>query len=609
MIGQFGKNMLSILKTAYRLDRTSLIFTVGEGLVRAVTPFIAILISAYVADGLVKQWEYATMMTASLLGLSLVFLLKVAESYIRKIREVHVEICVRKFNMEISSKTLLMDYELLESPKVTDIRARMRNDDNWGAGFYSLFWQLSDLLDCLFRLTTAVILVVPLLGTAAFTGNRTSWLLLGGLFAVSLAAALFNMVCADRKLFAIMNENATKKTYLGYFSYLDRSYCTSKDVRIYNVGSLIWRYMQSDEEWHKSWKRRFSGTSASGGLVTGLASGMVEGGAYLLVGLQAVAGALTAGSVLKYAAAIYQAANAMSSMLNMASQLSITARRQLNKLEYLKVSDVLPKGTIPVEKRDDNEYEIAFRNVSFRYPGNGEYALKNVNLTLRIGSRMAVVGLNGSGKTTFIKLLCRLYDPTEGEITLNGVDIRKYDYEEYLGLFSVVFQDFRLFAVSLGQNVAADVEYDADRVEQCLAEVGLRERYQAMEKGMETALYKDFDDNGVDISGGEAQKIALARALYKDAPFIVLDEPTAALDPIAEFEIYSHFNTIVRDKTAVYISHRLSSCRFCHNIVVFHEGRIVQQGSHDELLHNERGKYAELWQAQAQYYVEEQAVS
>ena len=210
--------------------------------------------------------------------------------------------------------------------------------------------------------------------------------------------------------------------------------------------------------------------------------------------------------------------------------------------------------------------------------------------------------MNGSGKTTMIKLLCRLYDPTEGYITLNGIDIQKYDYEDYLKLFSVVFQDFKLFSFSVGENVAASVDYDEDKVWSSLEKAGMLERVKAMPKGLKTPVYKDFEEDGVEISGGEAQKIAIARALYKDAAFVILDEPTASLDPIAEHEIYSRFNDMVKDKTAVYISHRLSSCRFCDRILAFDNGQLIQDGSHEELLENPEGKYSELWNAQAQYY-------
>lgn len=245
------------------------------------------------------------------------------------------------------------------------------------------------------------------------------------------------------------------------------------------------------------------------------------------------------------------------------------------------------------------------RDVSFRYPNTETWALRHVNMKFQVGSRLAVVGENGSGKTTFIKLLCRLYDPTQGEILLNGIDIRKYSYRQYIDLFSVVFQDFQLLAFPLGQNVAAAVEVDKGRAARCLEMAGFGKRLAALPQGLEAPLYKEFDESGVQVSGGEAQKIALARALYKDAPFVVLDEPTAALDPVAEMEVYENFDKIVGDKTAVYISHRLSSCRFCDDIAVFDHGHIVQQGSHDALV-EAPGKYQELWHAQARYYAKQE---
>ncbi|MBQ3879168.1 MAG: ABC transporter ATP-binding protein [Oscillospiraceae bacterium] len=269
--------------------------------------------------------------------------------------------------------------------------------------------------------------------------------------------------------------------------------------------------------------------------------------------------------------------------------------------DFLDIPDEKYKGSIPTEKRNDNEYEFEFRHVYFRYPNTDRDVLRDVNLKWRIGEKMALVGRNGSGKSTLVKLLCRLYDPTQGEITLNGVDIRKYDYNEYMALFSVVFQDSRLFSSSIAENVAAGTQYDAGRVEDCVRRSGLSERLDALPDGIETKLYKDFDENGVEISGGEAQKLCLARAIYKGAPFIVLDEPTAALDPISEHEIYTKFNSIVGTRTAIYISHRLSSCRFCDEITVLDDGQIVERGTHDALV-RAGGHYAALWNAQAEYY-------
>lgn len=282
---------------------------------------------------------------------------------------------------------------------------------------------------------------------------------------------------------------------------------------------------------------------------------------------------------------------------------------------YLDLPNDMYKGTLAVEKRDDNDYEIEFRDVSFKYPRTETWVLRHVSMKFKIGDKLAIVGENGSGKTTFIKLLCRLYDPTEGKILLNGIDITRYRYDEYMALFSVVFQDFTLFAFPLGEVVAADHTYDPAKVRDCLIRAGMGDKLadldndlRATEKdALKRAIGRDYDREGIDFSGGEMQKIALARALYKDAPFVILDEPTAALDPIAEAAVYENFNELVKDKTAVFISHRLSSCRFCDHIAVFDHGQMIQHGSHDELLADERNKYYELWHAQAQYYTEQGA--
>ena len=337
---------------------------------------------------------------------------------------------------------------------------------------------------------------------------------------------------------------------------------------------------------------------------------VMSGLIYLYIALKALFGAFGVGSIVTYVGSLTQFKNGFTGLVDVLSDVFINAEALQEVFDFIDMPDKKYHGTLPVEKRafcdgGDNEYEIEFRDVSFRYPGSETYALRHVSLKFQVGERLAVVGMNGSGKTTFIKLLCRLYDPTEGEILLNGIDIRKYNYNEYLSIFSVVFQDFKLFSFSLGQNVAASVNYDKARAVSCLEKAGFGDRLQSLPKGLDTCLYKDFEEDGVEISGGEAQKIALARALYKNAPFIILDEPTAALDPIAEYEVYSKFNEIVGDKTAVYISHRLSSCRFCDNIIVFNDGKIVQRGNHDQLLADQNGKYHELWFAQAQYYVSE----
>ena len=307
----------------------------------------------------------------------------------------------------------------------------------------------------------------------------------------------------------------------------------------------------------------------------------------------------------QYIGSITRFATGFSSLISSAGLFRINASFVKQSLAFLEKPDVMYQGSLTTEKRNDRQFEVEFRDVSFRYPGSGQYALRHVNMKFRVGQRLAVVGPNGSGKTTFIKLLCRLYEPTEGAVLLNGFDIRKYDYREYMSIFSVVFQDFTLADMPLGENVAASSEYDRARALSCLEKAGFSESLKKLPKGLDTCLNKTLDKDGIDLSGGERQKVALARALYRDASFIVLDEPTAALDPIAEAEIYRKFNDIIEDRTAIYISHRLSSCKFCDEILVFDRGGIVQKGTHEELVSDTAGKYHELWHAQAQYYDED----
>lgn len=337
-------------------------------------------------------------------------------------------------------------------------------------------------------------------------------------------------------------------------------------------------------------------------LPVSILNSVLKFGIYAVLIYAALQGSITIGSIAKYVTCIMLLAE---TLINVAKTIQVAFDNNHYLKRYFSYFDIpnnMYQGSLTVEKRDDNEYYVEFRNVSFQYPNTEAYALRNVNLKFKIGEKLAIVGMNGSGKTTFIKLLCRLYDPTEGEILLNGVNIQKYDYDEYISVFSVVFQDFSLFSFRLGEVVASSKTFDENKVRECLRKANFSDRLHEMPEGVHTYLYKGYDQSGIEISGGEAQKIALARALYKDSPFILLDEPTAALDPISEYEVYSNFNAISGDKTTVYISHRLASCRFCDKIVVFDNGHIVQHGSHEELLSDVGGKYHELWNAQAQYY-------
>lgn len=327
---------------------------------------------------------------------------------------------------------------------------------------------------------------------------------------------------------------------------------------------------------------------------------------YLFVGLKAYHGVIAVGDIVQYTGSVTQFVFAISGLTVVFNDIANNCDFFDLCLGFINLSETKYTGKQSIEKRDDNRYEFEFRNVSFKYPGTENLVLKNINVKLNIGERLTIVGMNGSGKTTFIKLLVRLYDPDKGEILLNGVNIKNFNYDEYLDLLAVVFQDFSLFSFKLGQNVASNLDYDTEKARAALVVANFADSLAKMPVGLDTYLYNDYESGGVEISGGEAQKIAMARAIYKDSPFIILDEPTATLDPISESEIYSSFDKIVGSKTAIYISHRLSSCRFCSKIAVFDHGEIVQTGSHADLVLDKTGKYYELWNAQAQYYKDEE---
>ena len=390
----------------------------------------------------------------------------------------------------------------------------------------------------------------------------------------------------------------------GAFGFLSSEQSRAMDFRMYRQQEICRSYLDRDEVFGVRGKmaKLAQGPMGFWAAASCAVSVVLTGFVYAFVCLKAWAGAFGVGSVTQYVGAVTSLSGNISTLVEAVGTLKANVPFMRTLYEFLDIPNSMYQGSLTTEKRSDRNYQIEFRDVSFRYPGAETWALRHVNMKFRVGSRLAIVGENGSGKTTFIKLLCRLYDPQEGEILLNGIDIRKYNYRDYMGVFSVVFQDFQLLSQSLGSNVAGSVQYDPERVKQALTDAGFGERLSTLGKGLDTILYKDLSEDGVDISGGEAQKIAIARALYKNAPFIILDEPTAALDPLAEAEIYSKFNEISGDKTAIYISHRLSSCIFCDEIAVFHQGRVIQQGTHEALLADTNGKYHALWTAQAQYY-------
>ncbi len=391
-----------------------------------------------------------------------------------------------------------------------------------------------------------------------------------------------------------------------FFLELISDYPRGKDIRIFKMFDVIRRKGMAARDDIENAQKQAIRDGMKVGVWSVLVQNIFTVAVYAYVGIKAIYGMITIGEVTRYISAITLLQTQIGVLFTLLISINTQNTYFESYNELMEFKNQKYDGTLPVEKRYDNEYELEFRNVSFHYPNSDRLVLKNVSFRLKTGRKLAIVGANGAGKTTFIKLLCRLYDPTEGEILLNGIDIRKYDYDEYIRLFSIVFQDYRIFSFSVAENVAAGPDFDRERVVKSLQDAGIYERVLNMRSGIDSRLLKDQqdgDEEGIEISGGEKQKIALARALYRDAPMVILDEPTSALDPIAEQDIYTRFNDMVAEKTAVFISHRMSSCRFCDEIAVFDGGQIVQNGTHEELVADADGIYRKMWEAQAQYYV------
>ena len=331
-----------------------------------------------------------------------------------------------------------------------------------------------------------------------------------------------------------------------------------------------------------------------------------NGLAYYFLLRQTLAGGMGAGDFLLCFSAVGAYAEQLNGVL---AELGTLRRQSLDLCvirEYLELPEPFRmEGGKPLPECPDGKYELRLENVSFRYPGAEADTLHGIDLTVHPGERLAVVGLNGAGKTTLVKLLCGFYDPTEGRVLLNGEDIREFNRQEYYTLFTAVFQKFSVLEATLEENVAQTREgIDEARVRECLEKAGLTERVAALPDGLKTHIGRQVFEDGVLLSGGEMQRLMLARALYKNAPILLLDEPTAALDPIAENDIYQKYAAMTVGRTSVFISHRLASTRFCDRILLIDGGAIAEQGSHEELLAR-GGKYAGLFEVQSKYYREE----
>ncbi|MCM1263343.1 MAG: ABC transporter ATP-binding protein/permease [Butyrivibrio sp.] len=574
--------------------------------------FSGIYLSSLVIDGVASAKPASELLIRASIVCGVMLFTSIVERIIFMRSNAHNFTYESVSNKKLWEKLLTMDYAKSENPDTKSKYQEARNYLN-NCGINNLIYLISSTVVSSINALIGIILIIPI----AFSGRtvtegfmgfiQSPWgfltMILISVGLVCIVSLVINPIIVRYNHEGLSDANVHEAQRVGS-SIANRTqynYRNGKEIRIYGEQQLMLDiFAASGKVFTDKWDyltKKMNRADYMANAVQLVMTIIMYGFALL----RAAGGMMSPGQIVAFAMyfteireGILQASGSMTSLLTQADFYKIV-------FDFLDIPDDRYKGTIPTEKRDDNQFEFEFKHVYFKYPGSENYVLKDINLKWRIGEKMALVGRNGSGKSTLIKLLCRLYDASEGEITLNGVDIKKYNLQEYMDLFSVVFQDSALFSFSVGENVAADTEYDRALAEECVRRAGFSQRLDEMPDGLDSFLYKDFDEKGVEISGGEAQKLCLARAIYKGSPFIVLDEPTAALDPISEYDIYTKFNSIVGTRTAIYISHRLSSCRFCDDITVLDNGCIVERGNHDALI-KDCGVYAQMWSAQAQYY-------
>ena len=615
-----GRTLLDDIKLIHRGMNEFEIFLPGQlklwfvySAITMLIPYIGICMTSVVISELSSQQRVWVLTVSVTVAIMLTLILTIVSAVINKRISVGYNQLFPAHEIRLNEKANAMKFSLLENEKIRELRDEVSGSISCsGAGMGSLYWDCEIIFKALFSAATAIVLLAFNAGVKGTTlgfdntlfGFANSvWGYLALTVIIIISAAVSSKMTSKifDVSFDVFKNGARYNRYADYYKleYLsdDKS---AQDVRLYAQKNLI-----LDEVLDKCYipfaegdKREKDASSKNNGIML-LLSALTGGFVYILVGAKAINGSIGIGNVLLTYSAVTMLIKALTDFAMTFTDLRNNNEHLLRYFDYVS----LEEETGAADKSVDCNYaQVNIDNVSFKYPGSKNYALKNVSLFIENGQKVAIVGANGSGKTTLVKLICGLYDVTKGSIKINDTVVTARNRNEFGKWLSAVFQDFSLLALPIGNNISAGKLYDESKVWKALETVGIREKIEKYPEELEQSLFKDYDDDGVELSGGEAQKIAMARGIYKDAALIILDEPTAALDPFAEYEIFTKMNDLSQDKTTIFISHRLYSCKFCDKVIVMDGGEIVQVGTHDELV-KIKGRYSEMWNAQAKHYI------
>jgi ABC-type bacteriocin/lantibiotic exporter with double-glycine peptidase domain len=556
-------------------------------------PLLSIVLPKYIIDELVGQQNIEKLvMYVSILVFGN-FLGSILANYFKNKSFVEKSKLFILFQTELTENLAKADYEKIESKSFLDLKEKAPKVlYGNGQGFAVVFENFVSIIGNIF-------VFAGILGILSMLDFR-----LIILFVVLIGVNAWIEQKSKQKFVALDIEKAPIERKTNYFISLIESFQYGKEIRLYNLTEWLMdkvkKQLTESNNFYEQQLQEVNKAENFNSFTTLLREAITF--AFLI--FQVMSKKITIGNFTMYVAAVSNFSAALRDVLD-----SITNIRQFEGYfdsleEYLMIPRKMYESS--GDKIPQGDYRIEFKNVTFRYPNQTKDVLTNISFTIKQGEKLAIVGENGAGKTTLVKLICRLYDPTEGNILLNDIDIRKFSYEDYMKIIATVFQDFKLFSFELKENIAfnqSDIVSDAEIIT-LLEQNGFGEKLNNLDRGIHTPIFRDFYEDGFEPSGGEAQKIALARADFKGSPIIILDEPTAAMDPKSEFELYQRFNTLVEGKAAIFITHRLASTRFCDNIILLKKGTIVELGNHKSLL-EKSGEYATLYNMQAQFYNED----
>ncbi len=579
-------NCFFLLKYTFGINRPVIFLRLSRIILDVISPFIPIFFLRLILNEIsVGQDIGKLLLFVSLFAVS-AFVKDLLLAIINRFSAEQTDTAVRKIKNNLGIFVMEMPYSDAEQPKVRDFIKLAEDSTNFSA-----------VLD---RFAGIISSVITIIGLGAIITSLNPIL-----FAPIAAVVAFRLI-ADGKNRKLTEKYRSKYSpimrQIGYLFRVMKSIEYGKEVRINRLQDWVFSKAQDNKDVYLKTAKKHNVEISKNNVTSSAASIIQEIVSYFVLAYEVIFQGMTIGDFSMYLSSVTSFSNNVSSIVGAITQFMETGVfvRDFRYCIELAEKSRKQEAEGKVEFNSD-KIDIEFKNVSFKYPGTDRFILRNISLRLTSGRSISIVGVNGAGKTTLVKLLCRLYSPTKGSILINGRDIQSYAYDDYIKLIGAVFQDFKLFSLSVGENVAVGSEADSERIKTCLVRSGLEEKLNSLPEGQKTNISKEFDQNGIEFSGGEGQKLVLARALYKKAPVLILDEPASALDPIAESEIYSRFHSITKDKATIYISHRLSSCRFCDEIVVLDGGVISEHGTHDELMAL-KGVYLSMWNMQAQYY-------